>query len=68
MYAPYMAFSSAQGAITSQQAVTLVIVFSEAVSGLTASNFQAGLLPQSVPCVLCSMMMQVDACRLLCST
>lgn len=43
IYAPYMAVSGDEGAVTNQQAVTLVIVFSEAVSGLTTSNFKASI-------------------------
>ena len=42
IYAPYMVFSGGQGAITSQQNVVLLIVFSEAVQGLATTNFQVG--------------------------
>ena len=41
LYAPYVAFSGSQGAITSEQNVALLAVFSEAVTGLSASNFKA---------------------------
>jgi hypothetical protein len=40
MYAPYMAFSSDYGAITSEQSCVLVVVFAEPVSGLSANQFK----------------------------
>ena len=53
MYAPYMATSGNQGAVTSKQTVTLLIVFSEAVSGLTTSNFKVCCFeaPSHTPCI-----------------
>lgn len=41
LYAPYMAFSGSQGAVTNDQNVALLAVFSEAVTGLSTSNFKA---------------------------
>jgi len=43
LYAPYMAVSGSQGAVTSEQNVVLLAVFSEAVSGLTTANFKVRL-------------------------
>ncbi len=40
LYAPYMAFSGSQGAVTSEQNVALLAVFSEAITGLSTSNFK----------------------------
>ncbi len=40
MYAPYMAVSSEGGALTSQQAIALVIVWAEPITGLATSQFK----------------------------
>jgi hypothetical protein len=48
MYTPYMSFSSDSGAITDQQNCVLILVFSEPVMGLDASQFQISG-PQSAP-------------------
>ena len=48
MYTPYMSFSSDSGAITDQQNCVLILVFSEPVTGLDASQFQISG-PQSAP-------------------
>ena len=45
LYAPYMAVSGEQGPVTSDQNVALVIVFSEAVTGLTTANFKVNITP-----------------------
>ena len=48
MYAPYMAYAGGQGAITSEQAIVLLVVFSEPVTGLTTANFQASQILKAV--------------------
>lgn len=40
MYAPYMAFSSDGGALTSEQSCVLIIVFTEPITGLATSHFK----------------------------
>ena len=40
MFAPYMAFSSDYGAVTDQQSCVLVLVFSEPIVGLVATQFK----------------------------
>ncbi|EIE20927.1 hypothetical protein COCSUDRAFT_54280 [Coccomyxa subellipsoidea C-169] len=40
MYAPYVAVSSEGGALTSQQAIALVIVWAEPITGLATSQFK----------------------------
>ena len=47
MYAPYMAISSDGGALTSQQACALVIVWAEPVTGLAASQFKVSGPPSA---------------------
>ena len=40
MFAPYMAFSSDYGAVTDQQSCVLILVFSEPIVGLVATQFK----------------------------
>jgi hypothetical protein len=44
-----MSISGGQGAITSDQNVVILAVFSEAISGLTTSNFLVSSLVQRLP-------------------
>ncbi len=49
LYAPYMAMSSDGGALTSQQAVALVMVWSEPTVGLATNQFKVRT-PHSTAC------------------
>ena len=66
LYAPYMAFSGSQGAVTSEQNVALLAVFSEAITGLSTSSFKASATASFYADLPCESLFQqniVSCCR-----
>lgn len=47
MYTPYMSFSSDNGAVTDQQNCVVILVFSEPVAGLAATQVQVSGPPNA---------------------